>query len=640
MHYIVASVDILPVAYVGLCLYSACHPSFLTSAEKETLALLEQLTGRTDLAQFGLTFWDQEENHRQLREDQDLGYTLTAYLCVLLALLAVFGAAVHKSRCLDRGPARLAAEGLPEDPADRSDQQLVASKNGWGRLLLAFAATRNIERLVKIEAWSPCEGSEDRKGVEGVWAGVRALSLMWVVLVHASLTTLFGVNIRDVPAILNSTFGTLVQGGFYGYDAFFAMAAFLGGQALLTQLERGAGLRGLGLAWLYRWYRLAPSIAFALLASLFIFPRWLFGPLGFEWVGPGIAQCRDYWWSTLLLINNFYPWAYAEGCLNWTWYLACDFDFFVITAPLVWLLHRWPAVGFTINLLLLLGSVASALAVTYVYDIRLPSIAPDFFDQYATKPWNRLAAYQVGLLAAAIAHQRRSPSHACGGRLGLRLFRLWQRSTCAAYASLITGFVFTAFVVFIYQAASDKSWGAWGIVPSMLYNALSRPLFVTGMLLALLPTLSGQLGWLRGALSHPALVVLGRLTLPTFLLHVMVLQVFAYSQHSTNYFALDNTVLRYLGLLSLSYCGGLLLHLLVEAPFLHLERFICAPRLPRTLFKPAHPLFPEAEPPTPLPSVPPSANPSIVSSRSVSQADSSAGDETADISQLQSTITQ
>ena len=32
----------------------------------------------------------------------------------------------------------------------------------------------------------------------------------------------------------------------------------------------------------------------------------------------------------MLFINNFYPQEYTEQCLPWTWYLANDFQFFII----------------------------------------------------------------------------------------------------------------------------------------------------------------------------------------------------------------------------------------------------------------------------------------------------------------------
>lgn len=46
-------------------------------------------------------------------------------------------------------------------------------------------------------------------------------------------------------------------------------------------------------------------------------------------------MCSQYWWRNVLYIQNFY--AVEEYCVNWTWSMACEMQFFVIVMALLFL---------------------------------------------------------------------------------------------------------------------------------------------------------------------------------------------------------------------------------------------------------------------------------------------------------------
>lgn len=45
--------------------------------------------------------------------------------------------------------------------------------------------------------------------------------------------------------------------------------------------------------------------------------------------------CQKYWWRNLLYIQNLYP--VKEFCLNWTWSMACEMQFFIVFTFLLFL---------------------------------------------------------------------------------------------------------------------------------------------------------------------------------------------------------------------------------------------------------------------------------------------------------------
>lgn len=44
-------------------------------------------------------------------------------------------------------------------------------------------------------------------------------------------------------------------------------------------------------------------------------------------------NCKNYWWRNVLFIQNFYP--LTEMCMSWSWFLAADFQLFVLSVILM-----------------------------------------------------------------------------------------------------------------------------------------------------------------------------------------------------------------------------------------------------------------------------------------------------------------
>jgi hypothetical protein len=107
----------------------------------------------------------------------------------------------------------------------------------------------------------------------------------------------------------------------------------------------------------------------------------------------------------LLFIDNFGDHG-PNGrhyCFGWGWYLAVDFQLFMIT-PFIFLAYkRNKKLGLLITFLLFLGTVITAFTMILVNDWRYPIISPklkpqpDFMDQFYYKPYIRASAYFMGI---------------------------------------------------------------------------------------------------------------------------------------------------------------------------------------------------------------------------------------------------
>ncbi len=140
---------------------------------------------------------------------------------------------------------------------------------------------------------------------------------------------------------------------------------------LLFKLQKSKGKINIPLAYFHRWYRLVPALAFLILVILYILPFVVSGPLAYQYEG-NIPPCNDYWWSALLFINNLYPWDMSKQCAGWVWYLANDFQFFLITPFILLIMHHNKMLGFVVNLMIVLLGIMAAMVVTYHYNFIMP----------------------------------------------------------------------------------------------------------------------------------------------------------------------------------------------------------------------------------------------------------------------------
>lgn len=93
--------------------------------------------------------------------------------------------------------------------------------------------------------------------------------------------------------------------------------------------------------------------------------------------------------------------------MGWSWYLANDMQFFVISPPFLWLYHKVSRVIGWICVfgLLCCHIICSALIVRH-FDLNVvvlaPGNTPDWMQYFYVKPYCRVGAYAVGIAVGMI----------------------------------------------------------------------------------------------------------------------------------------------------------------------------------------------------------------------------------------------
>ncbi|KAJ6633837.1 Nose resistant to fluoxetine protein 6, partial [Pseudolycoriella hygida] len=107
-------------------------------------------------------------------------------------------------------------------------------------------------------------------------------------------------------------------------------------------------------------------------------------------------MCQNYWWRNVLYIQNLFP--VKEFCLNWTWSMACEMQFFII---FTFLLFAYAKYAELIKKVFLSLFVAFAVIIYYIaYKTKFQpayDVMHDLGDDMYTSPWTRILPYLIGV---------------------------------------------------------------------------------------------------------------------------------------------------------------------------------------------------------------------------------------------------
>jgi peptidoglycan/LPS O-acetylase OafA/YrhL len=260
------------------------------------------------------------------------------------------------------------------------------------RLRRAFSVRENLRALFRPPGPS-ADGDRPPTDPPRLRAldGVRALSVLWVVLFHAAWYAAWYVPPARYGAMLFSPAMLLVWRGDFGVDVFFVLSGFLIAGMLVDERAQTGDVR-LGLFYLRRLMRLWPALAVAVLADVLV-----------------IGDHVDMTWANLLYVSNLVP--VTEGAMGWTWSLAIEEQFYLACPWLVRAIAPLRA-GARAPLLAALPLVMCAVGACVVHAGAFR--APDgeivvnrdparwalAFDALYSKPWMRAGPLLVGVGAA------------------------------------------------------------------------------------------------------------------------------------------------------------------------------------------------------------------------------------------------
>ncbi|EEB17717.1 conserved hypothetical protein [Pediculus humanus corporis] len=426
-------------------------------------------------------------------------------------------------------------------------------------VLTSFSLYTNFNKLLSTET---------RPDTMTPLHGLRFLSICWVILGHRFYFTLFSspINFNDFIKEVDEIYTQIIIQGVLSVDTFFLLSGLLNCYHLLKILDKTKKF-SIVTYYLHRYLRLTPVLG----AVVLMYTTWYVligsGPLWLQTTSQWKKLCVDYWWPTLLYINNYYnP---TSQCAGQSWYLAVDMQLYWLSPLVILPLWKWPKLGKCFSWFLLTLSVVSVFAISYIYEFRASFHAGlGDFDEYirSTKmiyvpTHTRATPYIIGILLGNYLYflSKTNRSMILDKKW---VITNWFASTLICLSILFGNYQFT-------RPVTDHPYNR---LESSIYISLHRLGWGLSISWIILSCLNKYGGFVNSILSWKAFVPLSRLTYCIFLSHMAVQQYQIGSARTPDYFQYFNEFHRFFGdvLLSIIFATGL--SLIFESPILVLEK--------------------------------------------------------------------
>lgn len=197
---------------------------------------------------------------------------------------------------------------------------------------------------------------------------------------------------------------------FLSVDSFFAAGGLVTAYTYLKNHAKGVPFN-IPLYYIHRYLRLTPALAVVILIQVNLINHLGNGPL-WNFYNIATVNCQKYWWSTLLYIQNYVnP---NENCVGQSWYLSVDFQLFLCSPIVLYLLTKLPKLGYSLLGLLIFLGFLSPFLLTYYYDVDGFPFAMDqaagenYNKHYYVQTYARFGPYVIGMAYGALIYKMKA----------------------------------------------------------------------------------------------------------------------------------------------------------------------------------------------------------------------------------------
>ncbi|XP_049541201.1 nose resistant to fluoxetine protein 6-like isoform X1 [Anopheles darlingi] len=473
----------------------------------------------------------------------DIAYTT---LLVVLVLLTI------GSQCYD---SRLARSATDEDHYERPLKSRVATA------LTAFSLRRNWAALTRKSCRAQYQ--QDLYFIDQL----RVLTMSFILLLHVFIGMCMFTS-QNPLAMEQFSAHPISQMLFsvapIQVDMFFCISGLLLAVQFLQHTENKRFR--LSILWqglVNRYLRSLPVYAVLMLFTVSHYDTFLTTPSGYKIQPKMRLICRRKWWINFLFINNYYQ--PEEQCLIHTWYLAADFQLFVVGLCIMTALWRFPKATFwTATGLGVVGFVLP-MANTYLHalDAMMPLTMKGneyqlWYDEYFVKSYQatemHCASYFAGMIAGLLYHRI--------ARKELTLPLSMLRILFSLGSIAIVGFALQAP---LYNMIHFTKPSAWMALLSGVHKVSIGAFYSTTFLLLTFHHRNTPLArWFTG---NTFTRVLARLGFGFYLMQMTVLKVVFANYPEDTRINVQLIISTYCSTFVLSYAIALVAFLLVEKPF-------------------------------------------------------------------------
>ncbi|XP_037035315.1 nose resistant to fluoxetine protein 6-like [Bradysia coprophila] len=386
--------------------------------------------------------------------------------------------------------------------------------------------------------------------------GIRSLICLWVLLIHCGYFTMYAYD--NLPALMATLERIEIQPIFaivFYVDVFFVLSAlllvynFLKDERTLTEVRNNTNIGNAKLfvkKIIHRYIRLTPAFIFTVGLG-HILSVYIQQSTSFHIDETFDAYCpQNALWNSVFYIHNLFE--VKDMCLAWSWYLACDMQFYIIILFILFVYARNPATAkvMFVALCAVLTSVLIYLDVDMNVLPRLDSIF-DHLDEFYIEPWNRMHPYLAGCTVGYIMFQIKGKKFSENRYITLSY---WTVTAATIVGSLfLTSFKESTALNFALALSVGRYVmgvfaGSWVVMCHIGYGGIVNTI-----------------------LSSRFFVHLNKVSYIMYLIHPILILFFNSTQESSPHFDLPSLALSIFGIMLLSYVAAVILSPIFELPF-------------------------------------------------------------------------
>ncbi|XP_037888723.1 nose resistant to fluoxetine protein 6-like [Glossina fuscipes] len=284
----------------------------------------------------------------------------------------------------------------------------------WIELILCFRFEDNYEAIMNFDS----DNGRSSKILTSL-AGMRTIICLWVTVFHVYYYSFnFISNIMVVMARLEDFAVQPVSQAVFYVDVFFTISSFLlvynflmDGKQMENILKNNFwhNIKIFARLIVQRYIRLTPVLIVAM-----IFGNWLYDLISvyspFYMGKHNAIYCKKNWWYNLLYIQNFLD--MNNICCSWTWYLACEMQYFLMFTGLLFVYVKQPNIAKVMFVVLTFVSLVIAWWLHYSNGIKFQiDVINSTLNQLYVKPWLRVFPYIGGATMGWVMHYLQQRKH-------------------------------------------------------------------------------------------------------------------------------------------------------------------------------------------------------------------------------------
>ncbi|KRT86198.1 Acyltransferase, partial [Oryctes borbonicus] len=270
-------------------------------------------------------------------------------------------------------------------------------------------------------------------------------------------------------------------------------------------------------------------------------------------------DCRDNWWISLLYINNYVN--EDRMCLVQTWYLSCDFHYFIIAILLVLIFMKNKKLGFALFIvcfvlsivapfIIILSYLRPGMLLFYSNFLRDPKAHPDFILTYI-KSHTRATAYCVGVIAGYLYYKLKDSE---------KKLSKWK----SHFISIVS--IFLILVAFVSGGVLYNPYHKYNAIEHAVFASLFRLPWSFGSIGLLLTASYGHATIIQKFLSWSPFIPLSRLVYAAYLVHLGLQYRALGMSAGAQTFDIYNLIIWTFGDIVQAFAVALILYLLIETP--------------------------------------------------------------------------